>query len=177
MLESKVILITELNPEPWTVGTVTTGFKGKQRYGKIAKDQRLIDYQTGVAACIRQAYPGLEMFPTTLKLNLMFKLWRQEDEYTTGVGRKSKRKVADATNMQKALEDALQGVLYADDSQVKNVSTEIIAEGPDVQPLILIQAREYVPDPSWQRLADSFARNPRVTPPGNVYYTRYLENS
>jgi Holliday junction resolvase RusA-like endonuclease len=173
--EYDAILIRGLNPEPWTVGTITQGFAGKRRYATIAKDERLRIYQEGIAECVREAYPNLRMWPEDIPLELQFKFCRQLDQYTSGKGRKAKRHIADATNMTKALEDALQGILYKNDSQVKHSSGEIILEGPDVEPMILVLLREHVLDPAWKRLMDHLSTCPRPTPPGNIHYTRLVK--
>lgn len=175
MTEYKALFIMDLNPEPWTVGTLSMGYKGKSRYPMMSKDQMLRDYQEGVAESIREAYPNLEMYPENVDLHLICKFWRREDEYTSGTGRKSSRNVADATNLTKALEDALQGILYKNDQQVKHSEGEIIMEGPDVLPRILVMCCERARYPEWQEIANRFEleRN-KPLPPGNVYYTRYM---
>lgn len=175
-MEYKAILVMDLNPEPWTSGTLSTGYNGKKRYPVLSKDQRLIDYQDGISDNIKQAYPELTMFPEEVQLHLIFKFWRQIDSFTGGTGRTQHRQIADATNLTKALEDALQGVLYKNDRQVKHSEGEIIMEGPDVMPRILILCAErHRPDPKWQELANSLEVNPgKPMPPGNVYYTKYV---
>lgn len=170
----KVIFIKDLNPEPWTPGTASLGFKGKQRYPVISKDQRLRDYQEGVKENIKEAYPTLEMFPEGVELHLICKFWRQLEHYTSGRGREAARKVADATNLTKAVEDALQTILYKNDNQVKHSEGEIIMEGPDVAPRIMILCCERVRDPKWQHLANSFEVKQMPTPPGNIYMTNWL---
>jgi len=170
----KVLYIMDINPEPWTPGSPSIGFKGKQRYPKIAKDQRLIDYQEGIKTSVQQAYTDLLPFPEGIDLHLVFKFWRMEDEYTAASGRTAHRNVADATNLTKALEDALQGVLYKNDRQVKHSEGEIVMEGKDIHPRILIMCAERVRDPYWQELANSYEVAQRPMPPGNVYHTNRL---
>lgn len=172
--EHRCIYITDLNPEPWTPGILSMGFKGKQRYPKLAKNGRLTTYQEGIEESIKIAYPDIPMFPAGTKVSLHFKFWRRLDEYTTEKGRESARHVADATNMQKALEDALQKILFVNDNQVKLVSSEIMEEGPDVRPRILIYLSEHSPTTYWINIADQLDHHERPNPPGNVYYTKLI---
>lgn len=175
MSEFRALFIKDLNPEPWTPGTASIGFKGKQRYPKISKDQRLRDYQEGVRDNIMQAYPDLPMmFPQGVELHLICKFWRQLDKYTAGSGRQAQRHVADATNLTKAVEDALQTIFFKNDNQVKHSEGEIIMEGEDISPRILILVSERVRNPRWQEIANQMELNVMPTPPGNVYYTRLL---
>lgn len=175
MAEYKAILIMDLNPEPWTEGSPGIGFRGKQRYPTLVKDARLRDYQDGVKDNIKQAYPNLEMYPEGIELHLICKFWRQLDKYTSGTGRQTQRKVADATNMTKAIEDALQGILYKNDRQVKHSEGEIIMEGEDVAPRILILCIERTREPRWQELANQLELAQKPLPPGNIYYTKLLQ--
>jgi Holliday junction resolvase RusA-like endonuclease len=175
MPEYKTLYIKDLNPEPWTSGTAALGYKGRNKpYPKISKDQRLADYQEGVRSCVQEAYPGLEMFPEGIELHLICKFWRQLDSYTGEKGRTQHRNVADATNMTKAVEDALQGVLYKNDRQVKHSEGEIMMEGPDIHPRIMILCAERVREVHWQEMANNFEAAPVPSPPGNVFYTRYM---
>jgi Holliday junction resolvase RusA-like endonuclease len=173
--EYRAILIQDLNPEPWTEGSPGFGFKGKQRYPVLVKDKRLRDYQEGIQENIKQAYPDLLMYPDGVELHLICKFWRQLDSYTSGTGRETKRKVADATNMTKAIEDALQDILYKNDRQVKHSEGEIIMEGPDVSPRILILCIERTRNPQWQQLANQLELAQKPTPPGNIYYTKLVQ--
>jgi Holliday junction resolvase RusA-like endonuclease len=175
VIEHRALLIMDLNPEPWTPGTASMGFKGKQRYAKISKDERLRNYQEGVRENIMQAYPDLPMlFSAGIELHLICKFWRQLDKYTSGTGRQAQRHVADATNLTKAVEDALQTIFYKNDNQVKHSEGEIIMEGEDVAPRILILVKERVRDPRWQELANQLEVREMPSPPGNVYYTRLV---
>lgn len=173
-MERTTIYITGINPEPWTAGTVALGFKGGKKYPMVSKDARLRDYQEAIKESIRDGYPELKMVNPDARLRLEMMFWRQLDTYTGGTGRKQSRNVADATNMTKATEDALQGVLFKNDRMVKHSSGEIMEEGPDVEPRILIVCTLHTPSPEWKRYAHAldskFSLGIAERPfPGNVW--------
>jgi hypothetical protein len=63
--------------------------------------------------------------------------WRQVNTYDDD-GRRRVGGYADATNLQKATEDALEGRLYANDRQVVQVRSTVVGQGAAVEPRILI---------------------------------------
>ncbi len=175
-MEGIILHITGINPEPWTVGTLSLGYNKGKAFPKMSKDGRLRDYQTGIAESIKTAYPELKMFDPLVPLELHCKFWRGLDRYTTETGRSHTRHVADATNMTKSLEDALQGILFKNDNQVKWSSGQIIDEGLDVEPRIMIICHPLAvaSADAWQTIANyddaRFASGEEPRPfPGNVY--------
>lgn len=142
-MRSVNIVIRSYNPEPWTVGTVGIGRKNNKPYGRISKDGRLLNYQNGVAEDIKTAYPNLEPFPKTTPLQVEFYFFRHLEQYTTQSGRNMTRHRCDVTNASKALEDALQGVLFHND--IDNVATlpVMVNQAKNIEPLILIHARPW----------------------------------
>ncbi len=135
----KILYITDLNPEPWTAPTASVQrIAGGKSYAKLVSGERLKNYQEGIRQNVRQACPDLEPFPDDIPLQFMLLVWRQLDSYISGRGRTQKRHVADATNIQKATEDALQKILYKNDSQIKWASTCIIEQTETTSPAMLI---------------------------------------
>jgi Holliday junction resolvase RusA-like endonuclease len=61
-----------------------------------------------------------------------FYFWRNQASYVTSSGRSHTKHEADVTNMQKALEDALQGVLFVNDRDTWDIRSVIVDQGPDV---------------------------------------------
>lgn len=166
------IVIEGINPEPWEAPGMAVGRgKGGKPYPMAVKSGRLEAYQAAIRESIQAAYPDLPTAPPDMRLKVTFAFWRQLDSYTKDTGRTASRNVADVTNMQKALEDALQGVLYVNDRNNKNVKSLIIEEGPDVEPCIIIAVHEDddMERDAWKIIASSLSDEPRPTVPGNVY--------
>lgn len=128
-----------INPEPWTVGTASVGRAKGKMFARIAKDAGLTAYQNAVKEELVALYPNIEIIPKPTPVALEFFLWRQIVSYEKN-GRTYKRKRADATNLQKALEDALQGILFENDSQVVSIFT-VLTQSEDVEPSITIRCR------------------------------------
>lgn len=130
------IVLSGINPEPWTAPLAAAGRKGGRVYATVSKSASLKAYQQAVRECAMDALNELDDDIEPIhddNVSLRFWLWRQL--LPSGVG--SHR--ADATNMQKALEDALQGIIFENDRQVVDIQTVIVAQREDVEPLIVIE--------------------------------------
>lgn len=114
-----------INPEPWTPGTAFRRPKG----AGIAKDGKLKAYQEAIKEEFVYQNPKHDQHDGC---SFWFLFWR-----STRHGR-----VADATNLQKALEDALQGVIYRNDKTNLDVRSTIIDQTPETQPAILVIANK-----------------------------------
>lgn len=116
--------IQGINPEPWEApeGSVIrkNGF-----HVHMHSPERLTFYEESVAEEFVLQNPGFVNLGET-ELTVNFYLWRT----VTG-------KNVDATNCQKALEDALQGVLYSNDTNNRWVSTWL-EQDETLDPFILI---------------------------------------
>ena len=64
---------------------------------------------------------------------------------------------ADSTNLQKSTEDALQGLLYGNDRETRYVSSEIVDQGPDVHPCIVVHLEPWA-GPSQDTLSQAAYR-------------------
>jgi Holliday junction resolvase RusA-like endonuclease len=132
------IVIRGINPEPWATGTIVTYKGGKG--GKLSPDLKLVTYQQAVREEIRE---WMEQHPTQ-RVNLM---WSQEVRFFF-VRSTERGHPADATNLQKATEDALQNLLIENDRNNRKVTSEIIEQHKDVQfPGIIIEIEDYEFDP------------------------------
>lgn len=136
----QVVYVELINPEPWAMGKLGTGRKGGKVYPTYAKNAVQAAYQEALKETIGDAARAadLPMQPEDIDLELSIMVWRTREQYTSGTGRTVTRNTADATNIQKATEDALQGILFKNDKQVKKVACEIVEEGRDVKPAIII---------------------------------------
>lgn len=143
---SKMFVLSGINPEPWTSGTVSTGRRGNKIFGRIVKDAGLVAYQRAVQEQLRQHYP--DWVPVEGPVMLEFSVFRDLPRYERE-GRFVNKHRADATNMQKALEDALQRDkrtqfpgLFLNDTQVVQVTTRVCEQDPGVEPLLVILLTE-----------------------------------
>lgn len=126
-----MIRIEGLNPVPWTSPDAEIGRRNGKIFAHLVKDGNLVMYQEAVKETLRDE---LELvFPTSERVALVFYFWRQ-----LYVHNKGRSKEADATNLQKALEDALQGVLYKNDRQVVDVRSIVVSQSITTDPRIVI---------------------------------------
>ncbi len=129
----EVYFVGGINPEPWTAPSFARRNKGKS---DVYKSESLRVYQEAIAEEFVRLYPNVK--PTDEPCEITFCFWRELGRYKVGDGRKSQRHVADATNMQKATEDALQGILYTNDNLVTIVRSVIMQQDEDTDPGVLI---------------------------------------
>lgn len=139
------LFITGLNPEPWSAGRLSTKMVGRRPVPFTTKRPELVDYQQAIRENVKQAYPDLVPFPKGEPLWLRFYIWRQLEQFTAAGGSTRTRQRADATNLQKALEDALQTVLFENDQDVLHASTVIMQQERETVPSILVVCGQYFP--------------------------------
>jgi Holliday junction resolvase RusA-like endonuclease len=89
-------------PIPWKAATVL-------KAGGAFKDKKLVAWQRAVATCGRMAMMGREPFAGPVEIDVTFHLSPSKNG-----------SVPDTTNLVKALEDSLQGVVIVNDRQVCN---------------------------------------------------------
>jgi len=133
-----------VNPEPWTAGTHgKVRRKGGGEVSTVMKDAKLTAYQ----AALRDEFARLHGYTHKRAANepvwMRFLFWRS----TMG------GQPADATNLQKATEDALQGLVYANDRAVHRIESSIQEQAPDTEGAVLIWiADEYEPVSSFPEI-------------------------
>ena len=139
----------DINPDPWAIGPLSMGKRNGKFFPKVGQNAQLASFKAAVA----EVLDGVTPMPTG-EYDLEFYFWRRLD----GTGRNTKH-VSDATNLQKATEDALQGVLIDNDRNVRRIRSEVVDQGPDVRPLIVIRARLYdglnpdsIPGHIWEQI-------------------------
>jgi Holliday junction resolvase RusA-like endonuclease len=122
-----VSLIIPITAEPWTAPGVGKGGHaiagGKMQAYKDALREYLADYD-------RPVLDG------DLSLRMWF--WRRIESGNTGTGRRKTAQRADATNLQKATEDALQGILFDNDRSVVHVESWVVDQGPNTTSQVVI---------------------------------------
>jgi Holliday junction resolvase RusA-like endonuclease len=129
-------VIPGINPVPWTSPTVAVGKKNGKAYPQVYSSAELKGYKEAIKEHFQEKYPDFE--PIEDEVALRFFLYRRLDSLERGTKRKSRGSVADATNMQKATEDALQGLLFVNDIQVVHAETWVMAQHADVEPCIVV---------------------------------------
>lgn len=141
----RVLTIKGFNPVPWTVGTLGTGRKGGKVYPTIAKAGPLVAFQTGVHEDVSDFFSedAVPLHKKGTLLQVEFYFWRQLETIQIKGGRKRKARRADATNCSKALEDAMQAVIYHND--VDNVAPLpfMIEQTPDTEPGLIVVSRRW----------------------------------
>lgn len=126
-------LTVDVNPDPWAIGPLGIGKRNGKFFPYVGQNAQLAAYKQAIIESLGE----IEKMPEG-DYELHFYFWRRLD----GTSRNKKHQ-ADATNLQKATEDALQGVLFDNDRNVKFVASTIVEQGPEVTPMIVVHARLY----------------------------------
>lgn len=135
------IIISDINPEPWTAPSVAIGRKkGGGLYPQVYSSAALKAYQSAIRESLTKA-------PVEHDVVLRFYFWRQLPAYDTERARRARKHEADATNLQKALEDALQGYMFKNDRQVQDVRSIIMEQAHGTRPMIVIQMEPWTGPP------------------------------
>lgn len=137
------VLIEGVNPEPWTSPSLGTKRVGRKIVPVSFKNENQRAYQEAVHELLEEALAelGIEypVFGAGVDLFAEFTFWRQLDRFNVGdQGRTRVRKRPDLTNMVKATEDALQGLLYVNDQAILVQSNHLAGVGPEVEPALLV---------------------------------------
>lgn len=154
-------LLEGVNPEPWEAPEGSVGrAKGSGKFFvQMHSPVGMREYQEAVKSQFKERYP--EVVPVTYPVTLTFHFWRQRSV-------EAKANIADATNLQKATEDALQGLLYMNDRQVYNPQSYIVEQLDDTPSLVLIGLSPLVPvDPHIFELIEQLHIEP-VKPETNI---------
>lgn len=142
------LFVDGINPEPWRSPSLGVGRAGGRVRPLAYKDENLRAYQAAlhevVAEALTERAIATPIFPAGTELNVTFVFYRQLDDYQGGK-RRNRRQRADATNLLKAAEDALQGLLYANDNANRRVTSEIAAADPETNPGVLVIASSFQP--------------------------------
>lgn len=135
--------LLEVNPEPWAIGDVSVGRKSGKLFPIVGRNAQLYNYQEAV----KELLGDTPMLPPG-KYKLEFYFWRQQAAYTSDKNRRVRKHEADATNLQKGLEDALQGILIANDRDVIDIHSTLVEQGPDVKPMVILGVQYIASDMS-----------------------------
>jgi Holliday junction resolvase RusA-like endonuclease len=137
--------VLHLNPEPWAIGPVGTSRRGGKMVSYVGQNKQLNAYKEAVKEEIESQEPVF----IEGNIDLTFFFWRNRADYTTPQSRTHRKHEADVTNLQKATEDALQGVLFKNDKDNTHVESFMMDQGPDVEGCIVVRIRQA---PDWNPL-------------------------
>lgn len=127
-----------LNAEPWKVPSASIGRARGKLHIEMHKDRGLVAYQEAVKEQMATLYPDAPKLEG--EVDITFYFWRHLALYQ-GAKKLVTRNACDATNAQKALEDALQGILYDNDKANVHVESWVMEQGSHVEPLTMIRVR------------------------------------
>lgn len=135
--------VLNINPEPWAIGPVGYARRGGKMSAYVGRNAQLDAYKEAVREEIGD---GHDMIEGKVELAMFF--WRNRAEYTTPQARQHRKHEADLTNMVKATEDALQGLLFKNDRDTNCIRAGVVEQGPDVVPRVVIgiRAGQEIPD-------------------------------
>lgn len=141
-------MFVTLNPEAWAVGPVGVMRQNGKLRPYIGRNQQLHAYKEAVKEELQQRYGSL--MPTQAQVELFLYFWQRLDKYESSSGRKTQDRRADLTNLVKAFEDAIQGVLIKNDTQVKAQRSVIVAQNTELPVTgVLVRIKNWVKlDPS-----------------------------
>jgi Holliday junction resolvase RusA-like endonuclease len=122
-----------VQPEPWTSPTASIGRRSGKLMAQVHKNPKVRSYQEELKEEFSRRYPKQKPLRGDLEVHFWF--WRNVP--TTG-------SYADATNLQKSTEDALQDLLYFNDKQVQQATSTVAQQGPGVPPMIAVGVRGFV---------------------------------
>lgn len=146
--------VLDTNPEPWAIGPVGYARRGGKMSAYVGRNTQLDTYKQTIKEAV-----GPEPQPYEGILSVTFFFWRNRAEYKTPQARSHRKHEADATNLQKSTEDALQDVLYKNDKDNHHVESFIMEQGPDVIGKVVIRVKPYldvdpdeIPDEVWAEI-------------------------
>lgn len=140
--------VLDLNPYPWKVPPFSAGRKGNALFVRAGRDDGLHTFKEAAREQIARQDP--RMIEGPVELRMWF--WRNVPVTIKANGRKSTGQHADTTNLQKATEDALQGLTFANDTDVEYVASHRVSQGPDVPGLVVVYVRP-APVRTWSETA------------------------
>lgn len=139
LVSLSVYSLSDINPEPWEASQGSVGRKGGGQYVQFHKPAQLRAYQEAIKENFPKQNPHARLHDDGVQFTFYF--WRQVAPYeafTDKGTKKGRANYADATNLLKATEDALQKILFTNDRTNTRVTSSIIEQGPDVTPFILV---------------------------------------
>lgn len=115
--------VIPVNPDPWAIGALGVGKRNGKFFPTVAPNPQLVAYKDAVREELEKQ--NVAMLPAgEYQIKLFF--WRQLDSHASG-----RKNIADATNLQKATEDAVQKVLIDNDRGVVDIRSRVVEQSPE----------------------------------------------
>jgi hypothetical protein len=115
-----------INPDPWAIGPLQIGKRNGKFFPNIGPNRQLVAFKEAVAEELTRQ--GATMLPPgEYEIRLFF--YRRLDGNS-----RNRKHVADATNMQKATEDAFQSVLIDNDRGVVDIRSRVVEQSVETEP-------------------------------------------
>jgi Holliday junction resolvase RusA-like endonuclease len=127
----------DINPEPWAIGPVGYARRNGKMSAYVGRNEQLHYFQEAVREAITKQDPV--KFEGPVELTIWF--WRSRDDYKTHQARTHRKHEADVTNLYKATEDALQGILYDNDKDNLHTEGYMMGQGPNEHGKIVLRIR------------------------------------
>lgn len=127
-----------LNPEPWQASEGSVGRKSGKLFVAFHKPEQLRNYQEALKEQIVQQNKDIILHEGNLDVTFYF--WRELASFDTGT-KKSRAHYADATNLVKSTEDALQGILYKNDRIIRSSRGIIVSQDSETEPAIVVNIK------------------------------------
>jgi len=169
----KWYIIEDVNPEPWAIGALGVGRRAGGVYPYIGPNTKLVAYQNA----IKEQLGDFEPPDYDGEVQLDFFFWRKiETIRRQSPGPKAKVSqghISDATNLQKGLEDALQGVLFSNDRVVRDIHSVVVEQTRDTKPRIIIRVSSWSgfdPDSLPQFIWDEVDKEPTLFVVNNAWF-------
>ena len=162
-------IIDGVNPEPWAASEGAIGKRNGKPFIHFHKPEQLRQYQESVKEVFPEQNPHAVDISGDIELTFYF--WRQLASYEIGEGKSTRQSAqADATNLQKALEDALQGILYKNDRDIRSIRSLLVEQSTETEPCILVCAGIYDDKPELESLGKirKSLRVPAPEPESNI---------
>lgn len=165
--------VLDVNPEPWAIGPVGYARHNGKMSAYVGQNKQLDTYKQTIKEAIAD-----KAVMMSGKVDITFFFWRNRADYKTPQARSHRKHEADATNLQKSTEDALQNILYSNDKDNSHVQAYIIEQGPGVKGKVVICIKPYVdivssliPADVWNQIAQLYM------PPVDLTDMAYDESS
>lgn len=137
--------VVPLNPEPWAVGPLSVGRRNGRPFPMMGRNQQLYHYQEAVRGELeRQRAELLALNDEVDGYELVFMFHQVLETWTSQSGRASQDKEADLTNLVKATEDAIQGVLIENDRAVRKQTNYVERSLAGATPYVVIGVAPYI---------------------------------
>lgn len=127
--------VLAVNPDPWAIGPLGVGKRNGKYFPYVGRNTQLAAYKDTISSLLE----GVNLLPQG-EYSLTFFFWRRLESSATDRRRKH---AADTTNLQKATEDALQGVLFDNDRDVRHVESYLVSQTEDTMPMVVMRASLY----------------------------------